>query len=322
MHAPWGRSSSRGMRFGGTSGKHRTGSFRFMERCRLGMKKDGGLRRPRLVRHLKPARRCGRALTAKVRESRSLLPAHPAKAGAWRSGPGGKATWEKNAGDGAMRRPAMPGGGPHSLASRASRLLPCLCRQPMAPYPDALAMLISLRAEPCAPPAMTGAGPCRPLLAGAGRCLPKAARGWPGGHGRRRQRILPAPRAGHPVLPVHSMPGAFYGRLAGRQLSCRQSACPVACAPRHAATARPDPQGVCAVKGKPARQAFSRIRNFQATLCGQAGIAPGGALLSLWGRFLAGTRQGRRLAALQRAVWQSFGHRRPSSQVSLGRIFS
>ena len=78
------------------------------------------------------------------------------------------------------------------LASRASRLLPCLCRQPMAPHPDALAMLISLGAEPCAPPAMTGAGPCRSLLAGAGRCLPKAARGWPGGHGRRRQRILPA----------------------------------------------------------------------------------------------------------------------------------
>ncbi len=163
-----------------------------------------------------------------------------------------------------------------------------------------------------------------PVPAATGRCWPVLAKSR--SRLARRPWASPAadpagPRAGHPVLPVHSMPGAFHGRLAGRQLSCRQSACPVACAPRHAATARPDPQGVCAVKGKPARQAFSRIRNFQATLCGQAGIAPGGALLSLWGRFLAGTRQGRRLAALQRAVWQSFGHRRPSSQVSLGRIF-
>ena len=100
-----------------------------------------------------------------------------------------------------------------------------------------------------------------------------------------------------------------------------ERACPAACAPRHAATARPDPQGVCAVKGQPARQAFSGMRNFQATPCGQAGIASGGALLSLRGRFLAGTRQGRRLATLQEAVWRSFGHRRPLSQFSVRRIF-
>ena len=60
LHGRHEPASSRGMRSGDASGKHRAGLFQLMERSRLGMKKDGGLRQWWLVRHLEPVRRCGR----------------------------------------------------------------------------------------------------------------------------------------------------------------------------------------------------------------------------------------------------------------------
>lgn len=216
----------------------------------------------------------------------------------------------------------MPGGRSAQTGQQGFTPAPCPCRQPMVPPAEAMAMLVSLRAEPCARP---GQGQRWPLPASTGRCWPVLAKS----RSSLAQRPWASPAADPAGLscrpPCSACPFDAWGlsRPSGGQAAVLQAerACPAACAPRHAATARPDPQGVCAVKGQPARQAFSGMRNFQATPCGQAGIASGGALLSLRGRFLAGTRQGRRLATLQEAVWRSFGHRRPSSQFSVRRIF-
>ena len=168
--------------------------------------------------------------------------------------------------------------GARGLASRASRLLPCLCRQPMVPPPEAMAMLVSLRAEPCARPDHDLRWP---VPAGTGRYWSVLASSR--SRLARRPWASPAADPAGPSCrpPCSACPFDAWGlsRPPGGQAAVLQAehACPAAWAPRHAATARPDPQGVCAVKGKLAGQAYSRMRNVQATLCGQAGSASAGS---------------------------------------------
>jgi len=66
----------------------------------------------------------------------------------------------------------MPGGRSAQTGQQGFTPAPCPCRQPMVPPAEAMAMLVSLRAEPCARP---GQGQRWPLPASTGRYWPVLA---------------------------------------------------------------------------------------------------------------------------------------------------
>ena len=125
--------------------------------------------------------------------------------------------------------------------------------------------------------------------------------------------------------PCSACPFDAWGlsRPPGGQAAVLQAerACPAVWAPRHATTARPDPQGVCAVKGQPARWHFPECGTFRPRFATRPA-------LRLWGLapvaprpFLGLCPPRAEACSLAKGVWRSFGHRPSSSQVSLGRIF-